>query len=145
MESNETTHPLAEVPADKTPETETNTSSANAQPVKGNAEEEAAAVTLPTEENIQLEETTTSSEDELVNEKEKEALLKYEPKQTKEEVIERLKEIDANGGKAERQEIDYLKQTFYKLQKAETDAARKSFEEQGGNEEIGRASCRERV
>ena len=87
MESNETTHPLAEVPADKTPETETNTSSANAQPVKGNAEEEAAAVTLPTEENIQLEETTTSSEDELVNEKEKEALLKYEPKQTKEEVI----------------------------------------------------------
>lgn len=135
MESNETTHPLAEVPADKTPETETNTSSANAQPVKGNAEEEAAAVTLPTEENIQLEETTTSSEDELVNEKEKEALLKYEPKQTKEEVIERLKEIDANGGKAERQEIDYLKQTFYKLQKAETDAARKSFEEQGGTPE----------
>lgn len=59
----------------------------------------------------------------------------YVPKQTKEEVIERLSEIDNDACNADKQEIDLLKQTFYKLHKAEQEAARKAFEEQGGKPE----------
>ena len=59
----------------------------------------------------------------------------YAPKQTKEEVIERLSEIDNDACNADKQEIDMLKQTFYKLHKAEQEVARKAFEEQGGNPE----------
>lgn len=57
----------------------------------------------------------------------------YPPKQTQEEVIERLTEINNNACEADKQEIDYLKQTFYKLHKTEQDTARKNFIEQGGN------------
>ncbi len=57
------------------------------------------------------------------------------PKRTKGEVIERLAEIDKDACHADKQEIDSLKQTFYKLHKAEQEAARKAFEEQGGKPE----------
>ena len=56
----------------------------------------------------------------------------YVPKQTKEEVIERLKELNEDACNADKQELDLLKQTFYKLHKAEQEAARKSF--QGSHE-----------
>ena len=59
--------------------------------------------------------------------------VKYEPKQTKEEVILRLKEINNNACEADKQEIDLLKQTFYKLHKAEQEANRKAFIESGGD------------
>ena len=59
----------------------------------------------------------------------------YAPKQTQKEVIERLSEIDNDACNADKQEIDLLKQTFYKLHKAEQEAARKAFEEQGGKPE----------
>ena len=58
--------------------------------------------------------------------------VKYEPKQTKEEVIQRLKEISSNACEAEKQEIDLLKQTYYKLHKAEQEASRKAYIESGG-------------
>ena len=51
----------------------------------------------------------------------------YSPKQTQEEVIERLTEINNNACDADKQEIDYLKQTFYKLHKSEQDTARKNL------------------
>lgn len=56
----------------------------------------------------------------------------YTPKQTKEEVIERLKEINEDACNADKQELDLLKQTFYKLHKAEQENARKEFVENGG-------------
>ena len=59
----------------------------------------------------------------------------YEPKQTKAEVVQRLKEINENMSDADKQEVDQLKQTFYKLHKAEQEAARKAFIEGGGNAE----------
>ena len=59
--------------------------------------------------------------------------VKYEPKQTKEEVILRLKEINKNACEADKQEIDLLKQTFYKLHKAEQEANKKAFIESGGD------------
>ena len=57
----------------------------------------------------------------------------YVPKQTQEEVVERLTEINKDACNADKQELDFLKQTFYKLHKSEQDAARKAFIDEGGN------------
>ena len=57
----------------------------------------------------------------------------YAPKQTQEEVVERLTEINKDACNADKQEIDFLKQTFYKLHKTEQDATRKAFIDEGGN------------
>lgn len=59
----------------------------------------------------------------------------YIPKQTLEEVVQRLKEINEKNDLTDKQEIDSLKQTFYKLQKAKTEAARKAFIDGGGKAE----------
>lgn len=56
----------------------------------------------------------------------------YVPKQTKEEVIERLVEINQDACHSVKQELDFLKLTFYKLHNAEQEAARKAFVEGGG-------------
>lgn len=55
--------------------------------------------------------------------------------QTQEEVIKRLREINENACEADKQEIDQLKQTFYKLHKSDQEAERKAFIEKGGNAE----------
>lgn len=57
----------------------------------------------------------------------------YALRQTQEEVVARLTEINKDACNADKQEIDYLKQSFYKLHKAEQDAARKAFIDGGGN------------
>lgn len=64
-----------------------------------------------------------------------EDVVMYSPKQTQEEVIQRLTEINDDACNADKQEIDLLKQTFYKLHKAEQEAAKKKFVEEGGNPE----------
>ena len=51
---------------------------------------------------------------------------------TKAEVIERLKEIIAQEGNAERSELDALKQTYYKIHHNEVLAAREEFVNNGG-------------
>lgn len=58
--------------------------------------------------------------------------VKYEPKHTKEEVIQRLKEINEKACESDKQEIDFLKQTFYKLHKIEQEANRNAYIESGG-------------
>ena len=57
------------------------------------------------------------------------------PIQSKEEVIARLQAINQQEEPADKAELDALKQTFYRLRNAEVEAARKSFEENGGNPE----------
>ena len=54
---------------------------------------------------------------------------------TKEEVIERLKEISQQEEIANKSVLDSIKQTFYRLRNAEIEMARKNFEENGGNPE----------
>ena len=54
---------------------------------------------------------------------------------TREGVIVRLAEINLQEEAIERAELESLKQTFYKLRIAEVEAARKAFEEEGGNPE----------
>lgn len=55
--------------------------------------------------------------------------------QTKEEVLNRLKDLSDDAENASKQELDALKQTFYKLHKAEQESAKKKFIEEGGSEE----------
>ena len=57
------------------------------------------------------------------------------PMQSKEDVITRLQEISQQEELADKAELDIIKQTFYRLRNAEVEAARKAFEENGGNPE----------
>ena len=57
------------------------------------------------------------------------------PIQSKEDVITRLQVLNQQEEPADKTELDALKQTFYRLRNAEVEAARKSFEENGGNPE----------
>ncbi|KAA6337070.1 hypothetical protein EZS27_014822 [termite gut metagenome] len=56
-------------------------------------------------------------------------------KLTKEDVLKRLNELVANAENTSKQELDSLKQTFYKLHNAELEAGRKQFVEAGGTVE----------
>ena len=51
---------------------------------------------------------------------------------TKEDVLNRLKELVQDSENANKQEIDNLKQSFYKLHNAELEAAKKQFIDNGG-------------
>lgn len=55
--------------------------------------------------------------------------------ETKEEVIDRLKNIVTSGENIDRVEVENLKQTYYKLHNAEVTAAREAFLQAGGNAE----------
>lgn len=59
----------------------------------------------------------------------------FTPKQSQEEIIARLEEINEDACNTEKQEIDFLKQNFYKLHKAEQEAALKAHIENGGTPE----------
>lgn len=54
------------------------------------------------------------------------------PKASKEDILTRLKEIVEDAENADKQEVDLLKQNFYKLHKAEQEASKKAFIEAGG-------------
>lgn len=87
------------------------------------------------ETNRPLTETPETEVSEVSVSTVEEPQVAYEPKQTKSEVIQRLKEINENMSETDKQEVDQLKQTFYKLHKAEQEAARKVFIESGGKPE----------
>ena len=53
---------------------------------------------------------------------------------SKSEIIERLLQINADPKKYARNEVDLLKQAFYKLRRIETEAEKKEFIEKGGEE-----------
>ncbi|MEG2573073.1 MAG: DUF349 domain-containing protein [Bacteroides sp.] len=71
----------------------------------------------------------------LEESKEEVKTLPMAAKQTKEEVISKLKAIAEDAEHADKQETDLLKQIFYKLHKAELEAAKKAFIEGGGEAE----------
>lgn len=60
---------------------------------------------------------------------------KHVPIRSKEEVIQRLREINENVCDTDRSEIDALKQAFYRQHDAEQETARTAFVEQGGKAE----------
>lgn len=89
-----------------------------------------AITETPTEEiteEVAAEVTTDASE---------EVTVEVTPKpESKEDVLNRLKEIAQDAENANKQEIDNLKQSFYKLHNAEIEAAKKQFTDDGGAEE----------
>lgn len=96
------------------------------QPLKqGELEEEKKAVEVS-------EEITETPAEETIVEKPTENASKLS---TKEEVLLRLKEVVQDAENANKQELDGLKQTFYKIHNAEIEAAKKTFVENGGAEE----------
>ena len=96
------------------------------QPLKqGELEEEKKAVEVS-------EEITETPAEETIVEKPTENASKLS---TKEEVLLRLKEVAQDAENANKQELDGLKQTFYKIHNAEIEAAKKTFVENGGAKE----------
>ncbi|MCD8057229.1 MAG: DUF349 domain-containing protein [Bacteroides fragilis] len=96
------------------------------QPLKqGELEEEKKTVEVS-------EEITETPAEETIVEKPTENASKLS---TKEEVLLRLKEVAQDAENANKQELDGLKQTFYKIHNAEIEAAKKTFVENGGAEE----------
>lgn len=95
------------------------------QPLKQGELEEEKAVEVS-------EEITETPAEETIVEKPTENASKLS---TKEEVLLRLKEVAQDAENANKQELDGLKQTFYKIHNAEIEAAKKTFVENGGAEE----------
>lgn len=87
----------------------------------------------PTEELnevSQAEASTTLSTEEAVADETKVTAITYT---TKEQVIERLKTIAESEAEVSRQEIDFLKGSFYRIHRPEVEAARQAFIDAGGN------------
>ena len=98
--------------------------------IKNIAPEEVTNENVPTAEDAQPAEVAESLP-EVTAEQPEETPAKAQP-QTKEEVISRLKELVQEADKAERAELEQLKQTYYRLHHAEVVAARDAFIAAGG-------------
>ena len=98
--------------------------------IKNIAPEEVKNENVPSQENAQAVETPETLTD-MPAEASEEAPAKAQP-QTKEEIINRLKELVHEADKAERAELEQLKQTYYRLHNAEVVAAREAFVAAGG-------------
>lgn len=98
--------------------------------IKNIAPEEVTNENVPTAEDAQPAEVAESLP-EVTAEQPEETPAKVQP-QTKEEVISRLKELVQEADKAERAELEQLKQTYYRLHHAEVVAARDAFIAAGG-------------
>lgn len=90
--------------------------------------EEGKAVEQPVVENVE----TAQVEEAPVNETPAEEKKIYT---TKQEVVERLKEIAAGEETPQKEEIDLLKTLFYKFHNAEREAQQKAYLEAGGDPE----------
>ena len=98
--------------------------------IKNIAPEEVKNENVQSQENAQAVEITETLS-EMPAEASEEAPAKAQP-QTKEEIINRLKELVHEADKAERAELEQLKQTYYRLHNAEVVAAREAFIAAGG-------------
>lgn len=98
-----------------------------AEPQENKAEQE--PVSEPTEEQTEQPEATKQEEE---TPKEEEAPKIYA---TKQEVLDRLKEIANSDEYPQKSELDLLKTTFYKLHLAEREAQQKEYLENGGDPE----------
>lgn len=118
------------------------------EPLKGDLEEvkkTAETEEISTSENtqdladltIQKQETTVEEEEQTTEDTTPETIATDEtdlqPAPTKKDILEKLKSLDAE--KAGKQELDNLKQSFYKLHNAELEAKKEIFMGEGGKEE----------
>ena len=128
--------PVAETPAKE--ETPTEEPVAETPAVEEAPAEEPIA-DAPAEEPAAEAPTETPAEEEVPAEKkEEEATTTEEPKKvykTKQEILERVKEIAHGDENPVKEEIDHLKTLFYKLHIAERDAKQKEYLDAGGDPE----------
>ena len=87
---------------------------------------------MDSQETLQTEENVTENVAPEVNETENQTI---EVKQTHEEFVARVMVLAEADAPAEKQELDALKQAFYKIHKANVAAARAQFIENGGESE----------
>lgn len=87
---------------------------------------------MDSEETLQMEENKVENVTPEVNEAE---ATTVETPQTQEEVVAKVKELAEADAIPEKQELDALKQAFYKIHKADVAAARAQFVENGGEPE----------
>lgn len=87
---------------------------------------------MDSEETLQMEENKVENVTPEVNETE---ATTVETPQTQEEVVAKVKELAEADAIPEKQELDALKQAFYKIHKADVVAARAQFVENGGEPE----------
>ena len=128
--------PVAETPAKE--ETPTEEPVAETPAVEEAPAEEPIAE-APAEEPAAEAPTEVPAEEEVPAEKkEEEATTTEEPKKvykTKQEILERVKEIAHGDENPVKEEIDHLKTLFYKLHIAERDAKQKEYLDAGGDPE----------
>lgn len=92
---------------------------------------EVETVETPAEEPAAVE--TPAEEPAAVEAPAEEPAAELSLPQTKEEIINRLKELAESDAEVSRQEADALKSRFYRLSNAEAEAAKNKFVEEGGN------------
>ena len=109
-------------------------------------QEETQAVETENQEEINVEQAPAeepAAEEPAAEEPVAEEPVAEEPSETtyetKEQVVDRLKEIQEENTGGDKNELDLLKQVFYKLHRAAQLAARNAFIEQGGAPEDWRA------
>ena len=102
-----------------------------------NQEEKNVEATVVNEVNAQPEEENAAAETECVQEEMPEADAKNDEKtyKTKKDVVERITEIAQSEDNPQKEEVEYLKTTFYKLHQAEREANLKAYLEAGGEAE----------
>lgn len=102
-----------------------------------NQEEKNVEATVVNEVNAQPETENAVAETECAQEEMPEADAKNEEKtyKTKKDVVERITEIAQSEDNPQKEEVEYLKTTFYKLHQAEREANLKAYLEAGGEAE----------
>ena len=128
--------PVAEAPAKEEAPTEEPVAET---PAVEEAPAEEPIADAPAEEPAAEAPTEVPAEEEVPAEKkEEEATTTEEPKKvykTKQEILERVKEIAHGDENPVKEEIDHLKTLFYKLHIAERDAKQKEYLDAGGDPE----------
>ena len=110
------------------------------QEVKEEVNQENIAPEVKTQEvaPVAEEEASATEEVALVSEEEAPAVEEEQPRkvyETKKEVLDRIKEIAHGDETPQKEEIDYLKTSFYKLHIAEREANLKAYIDGGGDPE----------
>ena len=111
------------------------------QEVKEEVNQENIAPEVKTQEvaPVAEEEASAAEEVALVSEEEAPAVEEEQPRkvyETKKEVLDRIKEIAHGDETPQKEEIDYLKTSFYKLHIAEREANLKAYIDGGGDPEV---------
>lgn len=133
----------AEVQTTPAPATQTQAEETTNQEATTEAEapaEEPAAVEVTAEEaNAEEPAKEPAAEEKPAEETATEEAAAHPVYETKEQVVSRLREIQEENDGGDKNELDLLKQVFYKLHKAAQIAARNAFIEDGGQPEDWRA------